>query len=166
MEENLEEIPPRPRGDRTDDATLEQRVDEVISLVLQGWRSSQIVKHCETSFGVCRVTAFRYLADAKEKIRESNAVERDLEVAKAKARYEGFIKTALEEGEIQAAIASQDRLVKLFGLAAPDELKVDAGGALLEGVKGWLREQRALADEPAPISNLTAAAPLCSISQN
>lgn len=151
MPEENEENQPRPRGDRTDDATIEQRIDEIVPLILQGWRSSQVVKHCETAYGVCRVTAFRYIAQAREKIRESADIDRAEEISKAKGRYEYFIKAALERNEIQAAIASQDRIVKLFGLSAPDELKVDAGENLKLAVSSWLAGQRALPDEPAQL---------------
>ena len=114
----------RPRGDRTDDAELERRVREVERLILRGKSTSDIVSFCEQHYGASRATVTRYMSEANERIREANKSDRELDMAKAKTRYERFIDLAEELKEINVAVNAQTQLVKLLGLAEPDKTEV------------------------------------------
>lgn len=118
------------RGDRTSEAELAQRIRKVERLILRGTGYSDLVGLCDTEFGVAEATAKRYIAEANRRIREANDKDRELEIAKAKARYEEFIRIALSREELTAAITAQRDLVKLLGLAEPERIEHEAGDTL------------------------------------
>lgn len=120
----------KPRGDRTSEAELAQRIRKVERLILRGTGYSDLVSLCDTEFGVAEATAKRYIAEANRNIREANDKDRELEIAKAKARYEEFIRIALSREELTAAITAQRDLVKLLGLAEPERIEHEAGDTL------------------------------------
>jgi hypothetical protein len=127
------------RGDRTDDAELERRIREVERLILRGKSSSDIVSICDSVYEASERTARRYIAEANERIKESNKSDRELDTAKAKTRYERFIDLAEEAKELNVAVNAQSQLVKLLGLAEPDKQEVkhdvtDPVAALLNNV--------------------------------
>jgi hypothetical protein len=136
-----------PRGDRTDDAELERRVREVERLLLRGKPTSEIVTICDTVYGVCERTAKRYIADANQRIKESNKDDLDLDRAKAKTRYERFIDLAEEMKEINVAVNAQTQLVKLLGLAAPDKVEHDIGQRAAESLVARIRDGQAVVIE-------------------
>jgi len=125
----------RPRGDRTSEAELALRIRKVERLLLRGIGYSDLVAVCCTEFEVCERTARSYIGEANQRIRESNDKDRELEIAKAKARYEEFIRLALSREEITAAIMSQRDLVKLLGLSQPDRVEHGVTDTLTEFFK-------------------------------
>lgn len=120
----------RPRGDRTSEAEMEQRIRKVQRFIIRGTGYSDLVALCDGEFGVCQRTAERYIAEANQRIRVANDKDRDLEIAKAKARYEEFIRIALSREELTPAITAQRDLVKLLGLAEPERIEHEAGDTL------------------------------------
>lgn len=124
-----------PRGDRTSEAALEQRIRKVERLMIRGTGYSDLVGLCDTEFGVGESTAKRYIAEANQRIRATHDKDRELDIAKAKARYEEFIRLALSREEINVAVMSQRDLVKLLGLAEPERVEHDVSDTLTEFFK-------------------------------
>jgi hypothetical protein len=129
-----------PRGDRTDDAELERRIREVERLLLRGKPASEIVAICDSVYGASERTARRYIADANQRIKDSNKDDLDLDRAKAKTRYERFIDLAEDMKEINVAVSAQTQLVKLLGLAAPDKVEHDIGQRAADSLVARIRD--------------------------
>ena len=123
---------PRPRGDKTSQVELEQRIRAVVKWIVRGLPYSEVVESCENGFGVCESTAARYVAEANKRIREANAKDRDLEIAKAKARYELLLQLSSQDKQYSAAINANNSLVKLLGLAEPDKIEHGASDTLTQ----------------------------------
>ena len=126
------EKPARPRGDKTSQVELEQRIRAVVKWIVRGLPYSDVVESCVTGFGVCESTAARYVAEANSRIRETNAKDRDLEIAKAKARYETLLHLSAQDKQFAAAINANTQLVKLLGLAEPEKIEHGASDTLTQ----------------------------------
>jgi len=131
-EEPVETPAPRPRGDKTSEAELGQRIRLVVKWISRGMPYSEVVGSCEGSFGVSKSTAQRYVAEANKQLQEANAKDRDLEVAKARARYETWMHLATEDRQYAAAINANNALVKLLGLAEPEKIEHGASDTLTQ----------------------------------
>ncbi len=125
----------RPRGDRTSEAEVMRRVAQVEKRILWGFSHSDIVAFCDSNFGVCERTTFRYIATAKENINHVATIRREEHLSKATARYDEFIKLALAEKQINVAVSSQRSLDKLLGIDAPERMTVGASDTLTEFFK-------------------------------
>lgn len=136
----------KPRGDRTSEAELEQRISVVADLLIDGLRYSKVVQFCEGEFGVSKCTAERYIAAANERIKAAFTKDIETETAKAKQRFETLFMLATNAGEYAAATGAQRELVKLMGLAAPDKLEHSASDTLTDFLLG-IRNQN---DETKP----------------
>lgn len=131
-EEPVETPAPRPRGDKTSEAELEQRIRLVVKWITLGMPYSEVVGGCEGSFGVSESTAQRYASEANRRIKEANAKDRELEIAKAKARYESQMQLATQDKQYAAAINANTQLVKLLGLAEPEKIEHGASDTLAQ----------------------------------
>ena len=108
----------------TSEAELTQRIAQVAEWMLVPYTSSEIVRLCNTEWGVNRATAYRYIADANKLIAEEAAEDVASELRKAKTRYERFIRKAEEGGELNVAVSAQEKLTKLLGVGAPEKSEV------------------------------------------
>lgn len=131
-EEPVEKPAPRPRGDKTSEVELEQRIRLVVKWISRGMGYSDVVSNCEGSFGVSKSTAERYVAEANQRIKDANVKDRELEIAKAKARYEQQMQLAAQDKQYAAAINANTQLVKLLGLAEPEKIEHGASDTLAE----------------------------------
>lgn len=131
-EEPVETPAPRPRGDKTSQVELEQRIRLVVKWISRGMPYSDVIAGCCGSFGVCERTAQSYASEASKRIREANATDRDLEIAKAKARYETLMHLSAEDRQYAAAINANTQLVKLLGLAEPEKIEHGASDTLAQ----------------------------------
>jgi len=131
-DEPVEKPAPRPRGDKTSEAELEQRIRLVVKWITLGLPYSEVVGSCESSFGVSAATAARYVSDANQRIKEANVKDRDLEIAKAKARYESLMQLSTQDKQFTAAISANTQLVKLLGLAEPEKIEHGASDTLTQ----------------------------------
>lgn len=123
---------PRPRGDKISESELEHRIRLVVKWVGRGMGYSDLVGNCEGSFGVSESTAERYVAEANRRIKEANAKDRELEIAKAKVRYETQMQLATQDKQYAAAINANTQLVKLLGLAEPEKIEHGASDTLAQ----------------------------------
>ena len=133
-DEPVEKPAPRPRGDKTSEAELEQRIRLVVKWITLGLPYSEVVGSCESSFGVSAATAARYVSDANQRIKEANVKDRDLEIAKAKARYESLMQLSTQDKQFTAAINANTQLVKLLGLAEPDKVEHGVSDTLAQAM--------------------------------
>lgn len=133
-EEPVETPAPRPRGDKTSQVELEQRIRAVVKWIVRGLPYSEVVASCCNGFGVCERTACSYVAEANRRIKEANAKDRDLEIAKAKARYESLLHLSAEDKQFAAAINANTQLVKLLGLAEPDKVEHGVSDTLAQAM--------------------------------
>lgn len=114
------QIEPHPRGNRTSEVQLDCRIREVERRLLSGAGYSELVVFCGGEFGISNNTAQRYITEANRRIKATHERDRELEIAKAKARYEEVIRLAFEREELAVAINAQRSLDRLLGLDAPD----------------------------------------------
>jgi hypothetical protein len=131
-DEPVEKPAPRPRGDKTSEAELEQRIRMVVKWITLGMPYSEVVAGCCGSFGVSERTAQSYASEANQRIKDANVKDRDLEIAKAKARYESHMQLATQDKQYAAAINANTQLVKLLGLAEPDKIEHGASDTLTQ----------------------------------
>lgn len=131
-EEPVDKPAPRPRGDKTSEVELEQRIRLVVKWITHGMGYSDVVAGCCTNFGVCERTARSYVAEANQRIKDANVKDRELEIAKAKARYEQQMQLAAQDKQYAAAINANTQLVKLLGLAEPEKIEHGASDTLAE----------------------------------
>ena len=131
-DEPVEKPAPRPRGDKTSEAELEQRIRLVVKWISRGTPYSEVVGRCDTEFGAAEATAKRYIAEAHRRLQEANGKDRDLEIAKAKARYETLMQLSTQDKQFTAAISANTQLVKLLGLAEPEKIEHGASDTLTQ----------------------------------
>lgn len=110
---------------KVNNAERDQRIDDVVQLLLGGAQRRDILKACAKMFGVSARQTDRYIASAYARIAAEKAPERTALVNTAHARYTRLFMKSLAAGNFSAAIAAQDRIVSLFGLAAPTRSAVD-----------------------------------------
>ena len=128
----------------TSEAELTQRIAQVAEWMLVPYASSEIVRLCNTEWGVNRATSYRYIADANELIAAEVAEDVAVELRKAKTRYERFIRKAEERNELNVAVSAQEKLTKLMGVGAPEKSEV-------KHTLDWLDELVNSSDKPAPL---------------
>jgi hypothetical protein len=135
----------KPRGDKTSQAELEQRITTVIDWLIAGQSFSKVVAVCCREWKVCQRTAANYIAEANERIKATFQKDLEAETAKAKERLENVYCLATQSGEYAAATGAQRELIKLLGLAAPEKVQHDVTDKVAE----FLKEIRAVPDETA-----------------
>ncbi len=109
---------------RSAKSEFERRVDDVYDLLVSRvtWRA--IVSFCTAKWGVSERQACRYMAAARERIRELLGPSQSEHLAKALASYEALYAKQVAGAHYGEARATLDSIVKLLGLAAPDKLEV------------------------------------------
>jgi hypothetical protein len=119
-----------PKGGKTSEAELEQRIAQVVELLIDGVRYSKLVAFCCGEFKVCQRTAENYIAEANARIKATFVRDLEAETAKAKERFETVYSLAMQNGEYGAATAAQKELVKLMGIAAPEKVEHSADDSI------------------------------------
>ena len=128
----------------TSESEITQRVAQVAEWMLVPYTSSEIVRLCNTEWGVNRATSYRYIADANQLIAAEAAEDVAAELRKAKTRYERFIRKAEEGNELNVAVSAQEKLAKLLGIGAPDRQEIKHS-------MDWLDELVNTPDKPEPV---------------
>jgi hypothetical protein len=109
---------------RSSMSEFERRVDEVYDLLVSRVTWRVIVSFCTAKWGVSERQACRYMAAARERIRELLGPSQSEHLAKALASYEALYAKQVAGAHYGEARATLDSIVKLLGLAAPDKLEV------------------------------------------
>jgi hypothetical protein len=115
---------------RSSRSEFEHRVDEIYDLLVSRVTYRAVIGYCTTRFGVSERQACRYMAAARERIRELLAAEQRDHIARALASYEALYARQVAEGHPAEARATLDSIVRLLGLAAPQRHELAAEGPL------------------------------------
>lgn len=114
---------------KADRLTVEQRVEAVYRLILDGWTSEQIVQNSSKSWRVTDRQVYKYIDKAWERIRAVNDVELSEHKRRAVSAHYQMLreaKTVKEKAMVWAALS------RLMGLDAPKAVEVSGkdGGPL------------------------------------
>ena len=109
---------------RSSRSEFERRVDDVYDLLVTRvtWRA--VVNFCSAKWGVSERQACRYMAAARERIRELLGPTQTDHLAKALASYESLYAKQVAGTHYGEARATLDSIVKLMGLAAPERIEL------------------------------------------
>ena len=102
----------------------EQRLAEISELLVARASTRAIVRYASETWGVGERAAEKYLAEARQRLREQAGFDRPIELGKALGGYELIMRRQLKAGDLRAARATLDKLVALLGLAAPTRHEV------------------------------------------
>jgi hypothetical protein len=109
---------------RSSKAEFEHRVDEVYDLLVARVSYRAIVGFCAAKWGVCERQTRRYLARARERIRDLLAPSQVEHLAQALASYEALYAKQVAERRYGEARQTLDSIVRLLGLAAPERIEL------------------------------------------
>lgn len=103
---------------------IDQRVDAIADWIMGGGRYSEIVAKTCSEFGVCKRTAFSYIARANEIVREARARRKESEIANVADCLKDTYSSARNSQDHSAATGALRELIKLLGLSEPDKQEV------------------------------------------
>jgi hypothetical protein len=110
---------------KADRLTVEQRVEAVYRLILDGWTQEQICQNMSKSFRVSDRQVYRYIDAAWERIEAVAAPEREEHHRRAVAAHYQMLreaKTVKEKATVWAALS------RLLGLDAPKAVEIGGPG--------------------------------------
>ena len=115
-------------------AEIARRIDEVRPLLLECLSLGEIrtwtVKHTSWGASVSLSQLKRYLAAAREQIKEAAAIDRTYEVGAAGSRYKPIIAKAGVKGDYRTQLVASKQFCELFALDAPKRAELTCSGAL------------------------------------
>ena len=116
-------------GRRNSVATVQERVNVIIDLILAGNERFQILQFTknEKDWGVCDASIDSYIAKARTLLRKVAEINAEEELGKAKRRLEDLYGRSLVIKDYKACLAVQREIDALLGLNAPKEMSVSAG---------------------------------------
>ena len=112
-------------GKRQSDAIIEERIDKIFELVVDGLPRRlilEIVKK-KTDWGIEVAQIDNYIRKATARLKAIGQVHREEEINKAIIRLNSLFYLAKNDKDYRAAIAAQKELTSLLGLAAPTKLE-------------------------------------------
>lgn len=117
-------------GTKADKLTVEQRVEAVYRLILDGWSVEQILESGRKTWRIKDAMIYRYIDAAWQRIEEVAAPERAEHHGRAVAAHYQMLR---EAKTIKDKLAIWAALSRLYGLDAPKavELTGAAGGPLV-----------------------------------
>ena len=119
---------------RATQAEIARRIDEVRPLLVECLSLGEIrtwtIKHTSWGASVSISQLKRYLASAREQIKEAAAIDRTYEVGATGARYQRIIAKAGVKGDYRTQLVASKQFCELFGLDAPKRAEVAYAGAL------------------------------------
>ena len=110
---------------KADRLTVEQRVEAVYRLILDGWTQEQILQNSSKSWRVTDRQVYKYIDKAWERIRAVNEVELSEHKRRAVAAHYQMLreaKTVKEKATVWAALS------RLLGLDAPKAVEIGGRG--------------------------------------
>ena len=115
-------------------AEVEHRVDEIRPLVVECLSLREIrawtLKHTSWGASLSEAQLKRYLARAREQLKDEAAIDRRYEIGAAKTRYERIIAKAAARGDLRAELAATKQLLELFALELPRRSEISHSGAI------------------------------------
>ena len=119
---------------RSTQAEIARRIDEVRPLLPECLSLGEIrtwtIKHTSWGASISISQLKRYLAVAREQIKEAAAIDRAYEVGATSARYQRIIAKAGVKGDYRTQLVASKQFCELFGLDAPKRAEVACSGAL------------------------------------
>ena len=109
---------------RSSRCEFERRVDDVYDLLVSRvtWRA--VISYCTARWGVSERQAGRYMAAARQRVRELLGPSQQDHLAKALASYESLYAKQVAAAHYGEARQTLDSIVKLLGLAAPERIEL------------------------------------------
>lgn len=102
---------------------VEQRVEAIVTAILEGARTQTIVANAVKQYGVSDSTAYKYYHAALTRIRLNFDEKLPDYIKTHLERLEHIYKVALQRGELKPALAAMQQISRLLGLDAPVEVK-------------------------------------------
>lgn len=118
------------RRARADAATVDRRVDWVVTEILSGRTSRTIIRNAakrKDFRGLSDRSLSDYIRKARDEIRTRGEFDKTDEFAKAIRRFEQLYDLAITKGDLSTARAVVRDLCNLFGIEGPIHVKVDGG---------------------------------------
>jgi hypothetical protein len=104
-----------------DDIQLDERVTQVIELILAGLSTREIVNYTmkDQKWDVCERTIHGYIRKARDYFKEGSAVDRKEQIGTALGRMQRLYTKSLKIQDFKTCLAIQKEISALFGLNAP-----------------------------------------------
>ena len=114
-----------PKEEKSTSFEKEQRIDIVCEMLIKGLSNSQMFRYVseKTNWGISTRQVENYIAEAKEKIRNSDN-DKGFEIQRAKRRLEKLYQKNESIEDFKECRAIIDTTAKLFGWNEPEESKV------------------------------------------
>jgi hypothetical protein len=133
---------------RASQAEIARRIQEIRSLVVECASLREIrtatIKHTSWGAQISLAQLKRYIAAAREQIKEAANVDLALEIGAAKLRCERTYAKAVVAGDLHTALAANRQLIELLGLAAPRRSEVAHSGHIdLAAARSTLEQELA-----------------------
>ena len=110
---------------KSDNAEIEKRVNQVYSLILQCHSTEKIVAYARQTWGINRAQTTRYIQRARDRMKEVCAIEREEAYAEELELRREIIRKALDDKKYQTALQAADSRAKLRGLFDKLEQAID-----------------------------------------
>lgn len=106
---------------------VQARVEKVFEYIVTGMKPADICQYASEEWGVSDRQAFRYMADANQKIIESSDINRNRELGLALSRLNLLFKNAFKLQDYKTCLQVQREINTLLGLYAPAQstLRID-----------------------------------------
>jgi hypothetical protein len=119
---------------RSTQAEIARRIDEVRPLLPECLSLGEIrtwtIKHTSWGASISISQLKRYLAVAREQIKEAAAIDRAYEVGATSARYQRIIAKAGVKGDYRTQLVASKQFCELFALEEPQRSKVEVCGQI------------------------------------
>lgn len=100
---------------KSDDTEIEMRVNEIVSLIIQGEPKRNIVQGCSQKWNVSERQIYTYYSRANEYFKECAKLDRDTELGKAYNQYIDLYKMAKDKKDYNGARQILKDLLETFG---------------------------------------------------
>jgi hypothetical protein len=101
---------------KSDNAEIENRINQVYSLILQCYSSEKIVQYAAQKWGINRRQTFVIIQRARSRMMEITAIKREEAFAEEMELRREIIRKALDDKKYQTALQAADSRAKLRGL--------------------------------------------------
>jgi hypothetical protein len=102
---------------KADKYIVEQRVNELIQMLLNGNSREDIILYCSETWNIGERQSDKYISRAKDKIEKSVRRKVEYDYSKAVRRYEDLYKLSIDKKDYKTALAINKELTNLQGLS-------------------------------------------------
>jgi hypothetical protein len=101
---------------KSDNAEIENRINQVYSLILQCYSTEKIVRYSAQTWGINRRQTTTLIQRARSRMMEITAIKREEAFAEEMELRREIIRKALDDKKYQTALQAADSRAKLRGL--------------------------------------------------